>query len=147
MDKYTEYINKLNWKNPSNVQKNAIDFLINAEDWDCTGCIMNSPKETWENLINIVDKLGDSYKIKMIDDFLYLLKDLNWPGAKNAFNFLVKMQKQQILNNLELCLKKAYSEQDTIWIANIKSLTEECGLKSQDFNNINLQEIFKIAEW
>lgn len=147
MNKYIDYINKLNWKNPSIVQKDAIEFLLNAEDWDCTGCIINSPKETWENLIDIVEKLEDNYKIMMIDDFLDLLKDLNWPGSKKAFNFLVEMPKSKILNNLEICLKKAYSEQDTIWIANLKSLIEESRFESQDFNNINLQEILKIAEW
>ena len=147
MDKYCEYINKLNWSNPKEIQNEGVRFLTSSKNWDFSQCISNSPKEVWCNLIKVIESRNRKDKTELIDELLFLLKDLTWPGALKAYKILLTLDKDIMLEKLELCLFKAYLEKDTVWIANLKMLIKQLGFNANEFSSINLSEILSIAEW
>lgn len=147
MCKYTKYIELLSWNTPKALQEEAINFLINAEDCDMRGCIKNTQKDVWNNIVLIISKRSVSDRINCLPDLLFLLKDLNWPGALKALEILKSMKATDVINNLEQSLKQAYDEKDGIWISNLKELVNHYNFSSNTFSSISLNEILGLAEW
>lgn len=147
MCKYTKYIELLSWNTPKILQEEAINFLINVEDWEISGCIKNTQKDVWDNILLIISKRSLSDRINCIPDLLFLLKDLNWPGALKALEILKSMKAADVIKNLEQALKQAYDEKDGIWISNLKELVKYYNFSSKTFTNISLNEILSLAEW
>ena len=121
MKKYSELIEKLNWRNASEVQESAIEELSCKNDWDYSNAIINSDKGCWENLFKVfeIKKVDDKL---LINDYLFLLKDLNWPGAIKAFERLKSMNKEFIRPHIASCLNKAEIENDEDWISSLRLL-------------------------
>lgn len=147
MNNYSDYFKLLNWHKTVEEQKIAIDYLTQCNDWNFKGCIINTSKDFWENVIKIISNKNRDNQVQMIYEMMYLLKDLNWPGALEALKILKTFNKYEITNDLEKSLSEAYRIKDTVWIANLKLLIEYYKFNDTDFKCINLTEILDIAEW
>lgn len=147
MEKYIEYVGRLSWNRPKSEQAEAVLFLSSAKDWDYTDCIVNSQKDIWEKLVHVISHRTKDEIKSLLSNLLYLLKDLNWPGAIEAMNLIKGFSKDEILKEIEQSLLTAYSENDGIWIANMKAVIEYYKLKPDMFNCIDLQKILLISEW
>lgn len=126
MNKYSEIVEKLNWKNALEVQEKAIEELSCKKDWDYSNAIINSDKGCWENLFKVfeIKKVDDNL---LINDYLFLLKDLNWPGALKAFEKLKSMKKGFIRPHIASSLNKAEIENDEDWKGSLLLLNNYFG--------------------
>lgn len=147
MEKYTEYINQLSWIMPKTEQDKAVSFLSTVNDWDYKDCIICSQKDVWENLVKVISKRKKEEVKSLLPDLLYMLKDLNWPGALNAMNIIKTFSQEEILPDIEQSLKTADSENDGIWIANLKNLVDYFVLTPDLFSSIDLKQVLLKSEW
>lgn len=147
MDKYINYIKKLSWKNSKEMQENAIMFLSSANDWDYMGCIINTSKDIWGNLLIVIKNRNECDKILLLEDLLFLFKDLNWPGAWEAFEIIKNMKKELVKKDLEKALLQAYNEDDGMWITGLKLIIDYFHFDEQSFSSFNLNEVLKKVEW
>ena len=106
MNKYPELLEKLNWNNSIEVQSRTVQELIKKNDWDYTGCIINSSKGCWENLFKIFNMIEVNDRL-LIDDYLFLLKDLNWTGSLIAFNKLKVMGNDELEKKIDRYYRKS----------------------------------------
>lgn len=147
MDKYINYIKKLSWKNSKEMQENAIMFLSSVNDWDYMGCIINTSKDIWGNLLIVIKNRNECDKILLLEDLLFLFKDLNWPGAWEAFEIIKNMKKELVKKDLEKALLQAYNEDDGMWITGLKLIIDYFHFDEQSFSSFNLNEVLKKVEW
>lgn len=131
MEKYTEYISKLSWNKPKAEQKEAALFLSQVEDWDYKNCITSSNKDVWEELVQVISKRKKEEIKEMLPDLLFLLKDLNWPGALKAFEIVGSLKYEEIKADFWIILEKAYTEKDDMWIENLKRLGNRLNQESE----------------
>lgn len=122
MEKYLDVLRMLSWKESLETQNNAIEYLSGVEDWDFRNCIINTPKDVWENILKVIKKNKSIDMHLILQDLLFLFKDLTWPGALDAFDIIKKMGKEEIYLDLTKALAKANSEKDEMWIDNLKLL-------------------------
>lgn len=122
MEKYLDVLRMLSWKESPETQNSAIEYLSGVEDWDFRNCIINTPKDVWENILKVIKNNKSIDMHLILQDLLFLLKDLTWPGALDAFDIIKKMGKEEIYLDLTKALAKANSEKDEMWIDNLKLL-------------------------
>ncbi len=122
MEKYLDVLRMLSWKESPEIQNNAIEYLSGVEDWDFRNCIINTPKDVWENILKVIKNNKSIDMHLILQDLLFLLKDLTWPGALDAFDIIKKMGKEEIYLDLTKALAKANREKDEMWIDNLKLL-------------------------
>lgn len=143
MNKYIHYIKNLSWKNNEKTQEEAITFLSNVDDWDCKGCIIDTPKDIWSNLLIVIKNRSDQDKVLLLEDLLFLFQDLNWPGALDSLEIIKSMKKERVKKDLEKALLQAYNENDGMWIANLKLIIEHFQFDEQSFSSFSLNEVLK----
>ncbi|HBB15148.1 MAG TPA: hypothetical protein DCZ76_12875 [Treponema sp.] len=144
---YEEYISKLSWHRTESEQKEAIRFLTQAPDWDFSNCIRKSSKDIWENLVAVIKKRSYEEKVQLAGELLYLLMDLNWPGALQALGILKGIRKEDILPPLESALKSACLEKDGNWLSYLYELVVHFELSDSDFKEITLGKIIALKDW
>ena len=147
MSRHLEDIGNLSWSRDPETQKNAAMNLLAADDWDCENCIIGTEKDVWENLVAVIEKTGRGTKKTLCRDLLFLLQDLNWPGALRAREIVKGMSKDDVLRPLQEALLQAYATNDGIWISNLKSLVDYFGYGGESFQDMNLAAILEKAEW
>ena len=147
MNDYRKYLNQLSWHKTEKEQKEAIDFLSKSEDWDFFNCIRKSSKDIWENLVVVINRRSYQDKVKLADDLLYLLMDLNWPGALQGLEILKSLKKEEIQAPLEDTLYSAYVDMDGCWISNLLELTKYFKFSDSDFTKIKLADVVSLREW
>lgn len=147
MNCYKEYISKLSWHKPEEYQTEAIDFLSKAPDWDFSNCIRKSSKDIWENLVKVIKNRSYNDKVKLSEELLFLLLDLNWPGALQGLEILKTLHREDIRVPLENALKSAYQKNDGNWIAYLYELIVYFKFVDSDFKEINLCKVISIKDW
>ncbi|MCR5614478.1 hypothetical protein [Treponema sp.] len=147
MNDYKNYIEQLSWKNSEKEQSEAIEILSKSEDWDFTNCIRNSSKDIWENLVVVINRRSYQDKVKLADDLIYLLMDLNWPGALQGLEILKSLKKEVIQAPLEDTLYSAYVDRDGNWISNLFELIKYFKFSDSDFTKVKLADVVSLREW
>jgi hypothetical protein len=94
--------------------------------------------------MKIINKLEYQDQVWMTPQLLFLLKDMNWPGAREAFNLMRNMKAEDLIPYINQAVEQADIECDTIWITWMKIFLEELNLNFIIEENA---EIFKQAEW
>lgn len=97
MEKYLDVLRMLSWKESPEIQNNAIEYLSGVEDWDFRNCIINTPKDVWENILKVIKNNKSIDMHLILQDLLFLLKDLTWPGALDAFDIIKKWEKRRYI--------------------------------------------------
>lgn len=101
--------------------------LVAATDWDCAQCIIDTEKDVWENLVAVIENKGYDEKKILLNDFLFLLQDLNWPGARRALEIIKSMEKADVQKPLQEALLEALSLNDEMWIFGLKIVADYFG--------------------
>ena len=122
MKKYLNCLNLLSWNESLEVQNKAIEYLSEVRDWDFKGCITKTQKDVWGNMVKVIMKNKNIDKRTILQDLIFLLKDLTWPGALEALNIIKEMKKEEVISDLKKALVEATNEKDEMWIDNLKLL-------------------------
>ena len=101
----------------------------------------------WKNFIEIIKGLGISQQEQLIPFLFECLKDPNWPIFEQAIVELKKIEGRKITKYVELYLKRAYKEEDYMWIGGIKCLVENADIKQSDFIDSDLFRLFEYGDF
>jgi hypothetical protein len=106
--------------------------------------ITQTGKDQWDNCLKIINELDYHDQVRMAPQMLFLLRNLNWPGAREACDIMTKMNIEDLTPFIKQALELADIECDTVWITWIKIFLEKLNL-----NNIVEEnpEMFKCTEW
>ena len=107
----------LDWNLSIETQNNAINSLVEREDYDLAILMqpLQTHKELWENAAHVLVKKGYDKIKNHIDGLFKWLKDLNYPGAIIIYDFLRSIPKKDFDYYTDLYLSEARKENDEDW--------------------------------
>lgn len=92
----------------------------------------------WDAFCILIKEIGYPDNESAIPALFFLLMDTNWIGSKEALSILISFGKLPIIQQLEHFVKKAYDDEDYLWLAGIKKLVLKLDVKPTDFKNPNI---------
>lgn len=96
------------------------DPSINLKKYlDLSKC---TSKFCWFNFLNILEKLPEEKRINGLPILFELLQDSNWPTFQKTMDILESIDKNVVKLYLNEYLERAYSEDDEMWILNMRLL-------------------------
>ena len=104
-------------------------------------------KMCWKNFIEIIKGLEISQQEQLIPFLFECLRDPNWPIFEQVISELKKIGWKKITKYIETYLKRAYEEEDYMWIGGMKCLVKDIGIKQSDFINIDLFRLFEYSDF
>jgi hypothetical protein len=137
----------IDWKNSVEQQLNDTERLLNCSKIDIANLIPGKGKMTWPNVVEAIKRIGYPKNTTAIPGLLYLLQDINWPGALEGLELLSEMKKTDIQKPLEQALHQAFTETDDMWIAGLKMVVEKFQFEDTDFTGIDLKEVLSKSNW
>ncbi len=143
-DRIRNLLEYLDWNQSVELQEMAIKELVNYKDLLIDSIITSTGKHQWLNAVSFVCGLDESYQLKFVPQLLLLLQDMNWPGALEATELMVALEHSELKPHIVNALIQANADNDTIWIAWLKSFIEEIMLEDL---LIEYKEIIHKAEW
>lgn len=136
----------LSWDNPKDVVDTAINKLLQIDDEQVTVLLQPVNKSCWENAAKVLKMMGYPKNELALPGLLDWIRDMNWPGAQIAKEILFAIDKMILIPLVEDAVRKAYFEEDFIWIAGLREIVEEIGI--EEFLNprtshlLNLEKLF-----
>ena len=139
---------ELDWKLPISVQQNAIDYLLKIEDKYLYLLFVFDARHqcTWENSMEIIARIGFPRNKILLPKLIYLLQDINWPGACKAVEILKSGDKKILVPLVEKAIIQAYKHTDYMWIGGLKLVVDETPILKEDFSNPKIYEFLKYSE-
>ncbi|NQX68681.1 DUF5071 domain-containing protein [Paenibacillus alba] len=130
------YLGHLKWSMSENIQEEAVNYLSKKiEDKYISRLIQDTDKDTWGNSMKIISSLGKDRAIIAIQWLLFLLKDLNWPGANESIEVLKQFDMDELIPFIDIVLDQADLEEDSMWIYGIKELIGKLGIEESVLSN------------
>ena len=142
-----ELVYNLDWKNSKEEQEEAIEKLSKIEKKYFNLIFDKSLKATWENAVLVIDKIGTPKNEFFIPTLLWLLQDVNWPGALHAISILAKYDKNVLIPQLEPKIRVAYEREDYMWLGRLKMLVEKCMYKKTDFSEEKTYMLLEFSDF
>ena len=140
-------IRELDFKLPMTVQQNAVDCLMKTEDKYLNLLFDTKLKCTWENSVKIIDKIGFPRNEVLLPKLIWLLQDINWPGALMAAEILKSIEKRTLVPLVEKAIIQAYEYEDYMWIGGLKMVVDKKPILKEDFNNPATYELLKYSDF
>ena len=140
-------VTELDWSQSKEVQNRAISALSKTEESNYDLLINKDMKFTWKNAVKVIKNIGYPKSKSLIPDLIWLLLDINWPGALEAVELLSKVDKETLVPHLEKALHEADADNDYMWIGGIKRVVEKVGLTVDDFSDKSTYDILKKADF
>lgn len=140
----------LDWNRSRQMQKNAIAEAVSVileNKVSLAQLFAKTSKSSWENYCEVVEKVGCPANYVAIPSLLFLLQDINWPGANKAIEILSSIDRGVILSVLEKTIQRAYNDDDAMWLAGLKLLVNRMGLNSSSFEDINTYSMLQKADF
>ncbi|MCL2167021.1 MAG: hypothetical protein FWH49_07030 [Clostridiales bacterium] len=137
----------LDWSLPEHIQKNAITQLTNVDPDLCDLLVQPRLKSTWLNATKVIKCIGYPKNIKAIPSLIWLLQDLSWPGVPNAIDIMKEIDTYILVPLLEQSIKKAYHDNDSLWLAGIKEFISSTSIIANDFSEKGVLELLSFADW
>lgn len=142
-----ELIKALKWDAPDSEQKTAFERLIYIESGLVQMLLQPINKDYWENAAKLLRLIEYPRNKLAIPGLIEWLQDMNWPGAIEAKETLMQIEKNILIPYIEEALLKAKQQDDTVWIVWIKELIYELHITENDFSNSINYKILELAEW
>ena len=103
-----ELFKNLDWTETISVQNEAVNIFIKEGDTQLFGELLTKAyvckcleKSKLDNIVLILSKIGYPANRQSIEGLLYLLQDINWPGAHMGISVLLAMDRPYLLFHLE----------------------------------------------
>ncbi len=146
-DEIIKYVHELDWSYPTEIQSRAVNFLSKVDEEYIVLIFDKKLKSTWENAVKVIRRIGFPKNKPVLSGLVWLLQDVNWPGAMESMEILSSIEKTAVIPIIEEALLKADAEHDTMWIGGINLLVEKAGYVSADFRDGSILEILKKADF
>ena len=139
------YSYKLNWHLPEEIQNDAKEFLSQVSKEQLPLIFQTYAKECWENAVDVVETVGYPDNELALPKLYELFKDINWPGALKALEYLKGLERSVNCVYLEKACSEASKEKDLEWLYFLHEVSEQLHINKQDFNNKDLYNQMKKA--
>lgn len=116
---------------------NQLRKTIQINNVDINAVFKMLEKQHWDYFCMLVESMQYPKDIEAIPSLIFLLQDINWPGARMALSLLESFGKDNIIEMVEFYLKEAFNNGDEMWIAGIKQLALKLDIKPTDFTDID----------
>lgn len=127
-----EWVAKLDWRKPPEIQEAAMAELQNLEGDGLFDLIMPYSKTHWENAALVIKKIGYP-KIKSIISQLFgWIEDMCWPGATVVFALLKTIPKSELKEPLASKIDYALHLEDETLVYNLYEIIHDTN-QSDDF--------------
>ena len=143
-EKINHLLLSLDWNCSEEEQKRAIQELITYKEVLVDSIITSTDKYQWPNVIKFIGLLDKKDQVKFVPQMLFLLQDMNWPGALDATELMVRLSHTELKPHISRALTDADKEKDTIWIAWIKAFLDKAEMNDL---LIEYKDILDKAEW
>ncbi len=131
---------------PKLLQKSAVIFLSHIPVKYLKAFIQpKNHKISWKNCAQIFIKIGYPKNSLYINDLLMWLKDMNWPGAEEIFDYLAQMPKKDMMKYFENALKNAISSKDEDWVYSLSCFYNKNFNENDMLDKTILNEMKKIV--
>jgi hypothetical protein len=132
---------------PMSEQEAAIENLVAVIDTDdCDLVILAGNKGTWINTVKALKIIGYPKNKKALPSLIYLLRDLNWPGAEEGMDILKEADRSEVLPILEVAITDAYNTKDDCWLLFIRTFLNFAEISKADFPNPDIYDLLKYAD-
>ena len=142
-----KYVSELDWNCSIDQQNEAIRFLSETDEKYYTLFFDKTKKSTWENAVKVVAKIGFPRNEPFLKNMVWLLRDVNWPGATQALEILSSVEKAKVLPIIEEALLLADAEDDFMWVAGIRILVSKAGYRQNEFTDKEIYKILRKADF
>ena len=142
-----DLVSKLSWEYPKEKQNKAIDQLSVVDEQYFYLLFNKNLKETWENIVLVIEKIGFPKNEFFIPELLWLLQDVNWPGSMHAIDILLKQNKDVVIPKLEHTIKEAYQQEDYMWLGRLKLLVEKGNYNEMKFIDENTLSLLEFSDF
>ena len=147
VEEIRKVVEKLNWRLPDEVQQDAYDVLLKADIDDTSLFIQSDMKYTWYNAVKLLSEIGYPKNKAALPRLIWLLSDVNWPGALEAIEILKNIDQAELIPLIRQALEAANDEKDTMWIGGIKQLIVEAKLQEILFSDESVSFILELADF
>ncbi len=142
-----DLVSKLSWEYSLEEQNKAIDKLSDIEEKYYELLFNRKMKETWENAVFVIDKIGVPKNEFFIPELLWLLQDVNWPGSMHSIDILLKQNKDVVIPKLEQTIKEAYQQEDYMWLGGLKLLVEKGNYNEMNYIDENTLSLLEFSDF
>ena len=142
-----DLVSKLSWKYPKEEQNKAIDQLSVVDEQYFCLLFDKNLKETWENVVFVIEKIGFPKNEFFVPELLWLLQDVNWPGSMHAIDILLKQNKDVVIPKLEQTIKEVYQQEDYMWLGGLKLLVEKGNYNEMNFIDENTLSLLEFSDF
>lgn len=140
-------INNLSWDLPEKVQLSSIKSLMEIDNEYIPLLIQDNKKNCWNNAVKVIDNMGYPRNKLALPRLIWLMQDMNWPGVPMAIEILKGIDKKVIIPSIEGALSKAAEDKDYMWMGGIHRLINELNISEDDFNQKEIYQFLKLADW
>ncbi|WP_042477636.1 hypothetical protein [Bacillus ndiopicus] len=137
------YSYNLNWHLPKAIQNEAKEFLCQIANEQLPLIFPKYAKECWENAVDIIISVGYPNNELALPKLYELFKDLNWPGASKALEYLKGIERLINVKYLEIACVEAVKTKDTEWLYYLYMVSEELNINKDDFKDVCLYNAMK----
>lgn len=142
-----DLVSKLSWEYPKEEQSKAIEQLSVVDEQYFDLLFNRKMKETWENVVCVIEKIGFPKNEFFVPELLWLLQDVNWPGSMHAIDILLKQNKDVVIPKLEQTIKEAYQQEDYMWLGGLKLLVEKGNYNEMNYIDENTLSLLEFSDF
>ncbi|TFG94215.1 MAG: DUF5071 domain-containing protein [Calditrichales bacterium] len=142
----TGLLNNLSRHTSEPENKRAAEKLLTVETDQIPLLIQPGSKDLWENAAALLIKFDFTKIENYIPQLLDWLQDLNWPGAKIIFTYLLSIDKGKIFSHIEKSIRIAADTEDDLWLYNLAYLTRELGVSKTDYSDLRLFNVIENVD-
>ena len=142
-----DLVSKLSWEYPKEEQNKAIEQLSIVDEQYFYLLFNKNLKETWENIVIVIEKIGFPKNEYFIPELLWLLQDVNWPGSMHSIDILLKQNKDVVIPKLEQTINEAYQQEDYMWLGGLKLLVEKGNYNEMNYIDENTLSLLEFSDF
>ncbi|MCD8157802.1 MAG: DUF5071 domain-containing protein, partial [Clostridiales bacterium] len=101
----------------------------------------------WQNSVYVIRKIGFPRNKLLLPNLIWLLQDINWPGALISIDVLADIEKEELIPLIETAITKAYEIKDYMWLGGLKMLIDKTNIQANDFCNSEVFCLLKYADF
>ncbi len=137
-----ELVEKLHYYCPEQEQKQAIEEILQRENFDLSLLIRPCGGIYWENAALVLSRMKHERLLPIMDGLFEWLQDLNCPGAYIIMQTIEKMPKAAFMPYYEKAVSKAIMDDDYEWLGYLSGFIREdkANVKQEDFIDKHLYE-------
>ncbi len=140
-DSDIEIFKKLDWKNPIEEQKEAIEYIRENKDLKLNYLAPPYLVVCWDNAADVLHQLGFDRTKGITYELLEWQQDFFWPGADTIRRLLYTFPNDHLIPYFEKAIKEAYDHMDDEWLYNLGHFIRINKISRNDFRDKNLYAI------